>query len=111
MARYSKGKGMRMEDDRTTEPPPPPSEGERAEAEDTSPEDAPAEPANEPETGGDAETGTDEPTTPAPSRDVNDQIPRTTTTGDDEQDLRGAGDGAVSGVPGDDLDDSTQRHD
>jgi hypothetical protein len=106
-----------MEDDRTTEPAPPPpaSEEERAKAEDTSPQDAPADPANDPETEGDndAETETDGTATAAPvsERSVTDQLPRTTTTGDDEQDLRSAGDGAVSGPPGDDLDDSTQAHD
>jgi hypothetical protein len=117
-----------MEDDRTTEPdpaPPPPSEAERADAEDTSAQDAPADPVvdpettTEPETEGEvekeeeveAESGENTSDTPASPESVTNELPRTTTTGDDEQDLRSAGDGAVSGPPGDDLDDPSQRHD
>jgi hypothetical protein len=104
-----------MEDERTTEQapaPPPPSEGERAEAEDTSPQDAPADPANDPDTDAEAETdGEKAPADPIPQPPVTDELPRTTTTGDDQQDMRSVGDGAVSGAPGDDLDDPAQRHD
>lgn len=115
-----------MEDDPTASPAPPspPNGGERAEAEDVSPKDAPADPTGDRETVADIETGADEtePDTetggdettsasPAPQPTVTDELPRTTTTGDDEQDLRSVGDGAASGPPGDDLDDSRQRHD
>jgi hypothetical protein len=111
-----------MEDERTTESAPapsPPSEGERADAEDTSPQDAPADPAADSDTDAEAETdgegatdATEHPSAdPAPPARATDELPRTTTTGDDEQDVRSAGDGAVSGPPGDDLDDPAQRHD
>ena len=100
-----------MEDEPNTASPAPasPSPEEDAEAEDTTPQDAPAEPAEDPdESAPDIEE-------PSPPRDdappsASHDLPRTTTTGDDAEDLRAAGDGAVSGAPGDDLDDSGQRH-
>jgi hypothetical protein len=111
-----------MEDERTTSPPQEPqpaTEEERDEAEDASPQDAPADSANDPEAEEGTETETEEDNgthegtsaTPASQPSVTDELPRTTTTGDDEQDVRSAGDGAVSGAPGDDLDDAAQRHD
>ena len=102
-----------MEDEPDTSPPAPaaPSPEEDAEAEDTTPQDAPAEPAEDPD---DPDTEPDE--DPSAPRDdapagASQDLPRTTTTGDDAEDVRDAGDGAVSAAPGDDLDDSAQRHD
>lgn len=104
-------------------------ESEGAAEEDMTPEDAPAEPAHdrtnddavdEPDDAADEpDAGTvDEPRkVDAPAEDSagdasssSGALPRTTTTGDDEQDYRQPGDGAVSGIPGDDVDDSGQRH-
>jgi hypothetical protein len=112
-----------MEDEPSTSPPTPspPSEIENTEAEDTTPQEAPAEPAEDPDEDPDEEgsgaaieappdddaAAPREETQPVASHD----LPRTSTTGDDEVDLRTAGDGAISGAPGDDLDDSAQRHD
>jgi len=104
-----------MEDELDTSPPAPapPSSEEKAEAEDTTPQDAPAEPAEDPDDP--AESGSDDEEPSAPRDDAppsaSQDLPRTTTTGDDAVDLRDAGDGAVSAAPGDDLDDSAQRHD
>ncbi len=105
-----------MEDEPDTSPPAPapPTREENAEAEDTTPQDAPADPIQGPDDDEDevASDGEDPSSSPgdAPPTESND-LPRTTTTGDDAQDLRHAGDGAVTGAPGDDLDDSAQRHD
>ena len=59
-------------------------ESEGAAEEDVTPQDAPAEPDASP----------------------SGSLPRTTTTGDDEQDYRQPGDGAVSAAPDDDLEES-----
>jgi hypothetical protein len=111
-------------------------ESEGAAEEDITPEDAPAEPASdptaegaeEPDEAGEPDDGAaddaGEPDDGAlddarggdPERAATNitassaTLPRTTTTGDDEQDLRKPGDGAVSGIPGGDLEDSGQRH-
>ena len=104
-----------MEDKPDTAPPAPapPSPEEDAEAEDTSPQVAPAEPVEDPD---DPDENGSDVGEPSPPRDdvspsASHDLPRTTTTGDDAEDLRAAGDGAVSAAPGDDLDDSGQRHD
>ena len=104
-----------MEDEPDTAPPAPatPSPEEDAEAEDTTPQDAPAEPAEDPDDPDESVSDIEEPSAPrddAPPS-ASHGLPRTTTTGDDAEDLRAAGDGAVSAAPGDDLDDSGQRHD
>jgi hypothetical protein len=104
------------DDDETRDDPLNESEG--AAEEDLTPEDAPAEPAHDrtnddaaqPDAGdvrrreGRAESPTADDAAPSGT------LPRTTTTGHDEQDYRQPGDGAVSGVPGDNLEDSGQRH-
>ena len=119
-----------MEDEPQTPPAPePPTEAEKTEAEDTSPQDAPAEPSDGPDEDGadedladedradedgadvEPEPTSDEVAAPPERAAVSHDLPRTSTTGDDEIDLRSPGDGAVSGAPGDDLDDSAQRHD
>jgi hypothetical protein len=92
-------------------------ESEGAAEEDVTPEDPPAEPAHDrtnnedadavdgPRDGASADPGAEDGAAASAT------LPRTTTTGDDEQDYRQPGDGAVSGIPGDDLEDSGQRHD
>jgi hypothetical protein len=88
-------------------------EAEGGAEEDLTPEDAPAEPARDPESSAEeaeAEARPSERKAPDTAA-AESPVPRTTTTGDPDQDLRTAGDGALSGVPGDDLDDYAQRHD
>ena len=122
-----------MEREGSEPPVPPPSEQERAEAEDATPQDAPADPVEEPDTEGSADAESEPESEPGsepesepepepesepesepssePASEPGSELPRTTTTGDEEYDRRSAGDGAVSGAPGDDLDDASQRHD
>jgi hypothetical protein len=89
-------------------------ESEGAAEEDMSPQDAPAEPehdrtkdeAAEPDAGEVDEDRADAPAAPSDDAPPTGSLPRTTTTGDDEQDYRQPGDGAVSAVPDDDLEES-----
>jgi hypothetical protein len=102
-----------MEDEPDTSPPAPaqPSPEDDAEAEDTTPQDAPAEPAEDPDDPDEGGSDVEEPSAQGdPPSGASHDLPRTTTTGDDAEDLRAAGDGAVSAAPGDELDDSAQRH-
>jgi hypothetical protein len=108
-----------MRDDEETRDDPM-NESEGAAEEDLTPEDAPAEPAHDRtnDDGADPDAGAADRVGDGASAEPravdgaagSATLPRTTTTGDDEQDYRQPGDGAVSGVPGDGLEDSGQRH-